>query len=213
MPVLVRIALPSGTIEEFVWNDEQLTDYEWEFDEAPLSVSWDEDDWVLKWVQAVEIDADQDGWPDWIDGCPEVPNPAQEDLNGNGVQDACESGLDFDGDGTLNEDDCAPADGAVWSQPAGETLLFVTRSADAVLLGFEHPPALGQREYAATVARGDLMEARELGGPSNAFCIGESPAGDGFVDDIPGERIYYLTRPVNGCTADPGAPGSADPCR
>ena len=30
---------------------------------------------------------------------------------------------------------------------------------------------------------------------------------------LTGEAIYYLARPVNGCTADPAAPGSPDPCR
>ena len=50
------------------------------------------------------MDGDDDGWPDWVDGCPEVPNPEQEDLNGNAIQDACEPGLDYDSDGVLNED-------------------------------------------------------------------------------------------------------------
>ena len=47
----------------------------------------------------VSIDADGDGWPDWLDGCPTVPNPLQEDLDGVGGQDACQAGIDYDRDG------------------------------------------------------------------------------------------------------------------
>lgn len=36
------------------------------------------------------MDADEDGVPDSLDNCPAVPNPAQEDANGDGVGDACE---------------------------------------------------------------------------------------------------------------------------
>ena len=41
-------------------------------------------------------DVDEDGVPDAVDNCAEVPNPGQEDFNANGVGDACE---DSDQDG------------------------------------------------------------------------------------------------------------------
>src|SRR2546426_5662364 len=35
-------------------------------------------------------DSDGDGIPDAADNCPEVPNPDQSDLDGNGVGDVCD---------------------------------------------------------------------------------------------------------------------------
>lgn len=50
-------------------------------------------------------DTDSDGVPDAMDKCPSIADPKQEDLDGNGIGDACE---DFDHDGIINTKDNCP---------------------------------------------------------------------------------------------------------
>ncbi len=55
------------------------------------------------------VDSDGDGVCDDVDNCPAVPNPGQEDSNGNGIGDACEriARCDVDGDGDIDRLDTA----------------------------------------------------------------------------------------------------------
>jgi hypothetical protein len=69
-----------------------LKEWRW-WDTSPLSVS--------------NIDSDSDGVPDESDNCPQVANPGQADLNGDGWGDACS---DIDGDLITDDKDPWPLD-------------------------------------------------------------------------------------------------------
>jgi hypothetical protein len=66
----------------------------------------DQDDGCAQVPTPGQVDGDRDGRPDACDNCRFAQNPQQTDFNGNGLGDACE---DADGDGVLDEADCAPA--------------------------------------------------------------------------------------------------------
>lgn len=57
----------------------------------------------------VAVDRDRDGIFNFVDNCPTVNNPNQEDVDSSGVGDACELTSDSDGDGIINADDNCPA--------------------------------------------------------------------------------------------------------
>jgi hypothetical protein len=54
----------------------------------------------------VGLDSDGDGINDACDNCPQVPNPGQEDLDGDWEGDVCDA--DMDGDGVPNASDNCP---------------------------------------------------------------------------------------------------------
>jgi len=215
MPVLVRIVSPSGTVDQIVSNDLALTDYTWPLAEAPTSVTWDPDGWVLKRLTPVSIDRDGDGWADWLDGCPDVPNPKQEDADGNGVQDACQVNLDFDGDGILNQNDCAPADKGVWTVPTAVTLLLAHKdAAGKPALDFVNPPpAAGERAYASDLVNGSLDLLLSTGTIADAACLALGFAGT-YVDAAPGAgNVYYQAFPWNGCAPKDAGGKPLSACR
>jgi hypothetical protein len=62
-------------------------------------------------ADCVEPDTDKDAVFDYEDNCPLVPNPKQENSDGDSLGDACDG--DLDGDGVEGEADCDPLDPTV----------------------------------------------------------------------------------------------------
>ncbi len=216
MPVVLRMRFPSGaTRDELVQCDQAQHDWQFTAAEAPEAVTWDPDGWVLKTVGPLDIDRDRDGWPDWLDDCPDVPDPAQADDDGNGLGDACQPGTDFDGDGTPNERDCAPADAQVWSDPAGDTLLMLAKlPPDITRFTASGPDPAAQRAYVHDLQHGTLDDLRQQRTTAAGACEVAAIAApwDDSVRPVPGGD-WYLAWPWNGC--GDRAPGGTwlSPCR
>jgi hypothetical protein len=75
-------------------------------------------------------DVDGDGIAQLPDNCPLVYNPDQLDNDGDLRGDACAD--DWDGDGQVDADDCAPANGSAGT-PGPVEDLWVTGGAETVL--------------------------------------------------------------------------------
>jgi len=217
MPLHLRLHADSGVASDRVFfvSSETKDLTAWTEDRI-VSVELDPLGWVLKErVESAEIDLDDDGWPDWLDDCPEVADPEQGDENDNGLADACEPGLDFDGDGRPNEDDCAPADGEAWAPPLRDTVLRVTHDGPGLVrLAFDHPPAEGQRPYRVDLAIGSLTSLRRDGSMASASCLETALEGEGYESllSFGGLGTYWVAVPRNGCPEEPGPSTRSNPC-
>jgi aminopeptidase N len=202
MPVDVRLTFADQTTrDEIVWADQSQQDFAFSSAQAPVGVSWDPDGWVLKAVTPVDIDQDDDGFADWLDSCPTVPDPLQVDANGNGIGDACEPGLDFDGDGVVNELDCAPADPQAFTPPPDDALVFVHRRGADFVFTFALPPPAGQHAPAADITHGllaDLLASRSMAG---ATCAAPAVATPEWIDAAQPSAggDWYVVHAWNGC--------------
>lgn len=221
MPVALRVDLSTG--ERLSLNvDSRERQQSWLFrlPSRPTVVVWDPDGWILKSTQVVDVDADGDGWADPFDSCPLVPNPDQMDANGNGLGDACEPGLDFDGDGILNEEDCAPADPWAWShaRDLAPIDVFVAKQADglAVWHGDVQPLSGFERPHVIDVALGRLDRLQANDSFRDASCVEMDRQGIGQLvipwAEIPGAH-YVVMLPYNGCGPVDASGRLDNPCR
>ncbi|RAL21835.1 hypothetical protein DL240_12595 [Lujinxingia litoralis] len=83
-------------------------------DDAPSQIEVRELYWDC-FPQANTIDTDTDGVGDLLDNCPDVANPAQDDLDGDGNGDACD--IDKDGDQITNDADRLTIPGENGAEP------------------------------------------------------------------------------------------------
>jgi hypothetical protein len=227
MPALVRISLADGgRYERVVMVEGPEADFRFDVPGAgPVRLTFDEDGWILKRLATIDIDRDDDGWPDWMDGCPDVPNPRQEDLDAEGGQDACQAGIDFDGDERLNEVDCAPADVQAWALPEGQASLRVSKTpAPAAVLEMQLPAErVGERPYVADIGWGSLKDLRcsdPAGDPTcvrgydRLACRIRGHAMATLTDPAPTRPggTYWLVFTANACGGAPTPEGASDPC-
>lgn len=159
-------------------------------------------------------DADADGVNDGSDGCPCLPDPGQEDADGDGRGDRCDD--DDDGDGVNDTLDCAPLAPGLWEPPApvGDTLAAAPEGATGLRWDRE------RGGFTSNVYRGTL----EAAGPraQNAVCFEAEVPQTAVADPEtppPGSAFYYLVAGRNACGESAagrdhaGAPWSpATPC-
>lgn len=162
----------------------------------------------------VSLDSDLDGLADAADLCPFAPDPAQPDLDGDGVGDACDP--DLDGDCAGNPSDCAPTDGSAFA--AATEASGLTAAADRATWTWTALDAGSGTVY--DLARGDLGELR-IGSHAAEVCVAAGSATPSGVDPaVPaaGSGFWYLARGRNGCgsgswgTTSGGAPRSVAAC-
>jgi peptidase M1-like protein/thrombospondin type 3 repeat protein len=219
MPIDIRVTWPGGSQTFVVQNSGVAQDIALPpVPAAPTAVDFDPDVWILWTLNFMTLaDADLDGVPDTADNCAQVSNPAQQDLDGDGLGDACDP--DIDGDGRANSSDCAPFDPTTVDPPGEATDLMLSGGASADL-AWTAPPGAGSA-WTTDIIRGGLLQIRLDGGIGGATCLAMAQPAAPYTDaDVPpaGDGFYYHVRGRNACGPGPlgfasnGSPRPAPPC-
>ncbi len=144
---------------------------------------------------AVGIDDDEDGIPNFLDNCPDVANPLQEDSDVDDVGDACDSeGPTPNSNGLGGADDC---NDGVDNDGDGNT--------DGVSDPFDNCHSIANPGQANTDGDqwGDACETADCIAVATVW---PTPIGDEDCDGwISGNENFYGTLPLTACpaTADP----------
>ncbi|HKQ98696.1 MAG TPA: M1 family aminopeptidase, partial [Candidatus Polarisedimenticolia bacterium] len=161
MPIDVRVVTNTTTHNFVVQNSGAAQDIALPpIPLQPTGVSLDPDFWILRTLVAMTLpDADADGVPDTADNCTAVANPAQDNLDGDTLGDACDG--DIDGDGRANASDCAPLDVTAADPPGGEATGVTVGDASASIVWTM--PAGSPATWTSDLVRGGLLQGRADG--------------------------------------------------
>jgi hypothetical protein len=143
-------------------------------------------------------DADNDGFCDLLDNCPDVPNPTQTNQDGDPAGDAC---------------DCAPADGSVYQIPSEATNLQLD-SVIATTLTWDPPASPGGDDYSYDVLRSVSPSNFSLVDPGTV-CLATGTHVEVASDQGPqppvGGTLCYLVRVKNSCGGNLGKSSAGVP--
>jgi hypothetical protein len=189
MPVDLTLVTASGSEVRTVTNNQLDQDFILDTTAPLTNLLLDDQDWILRESKTVITlaDADADGVPDREDNCVSVANPAQLDLDHDGIGDACDP--DIDGDGLANVDDCAPFD-ATQGTPGLVAVLTVGETGGVAHLSW----TAAARADTHDVQRGSLSQ---LGSGSYGSCLASQVSGTTDDDpDLPASNdgFFYLVR-------------------
>ena len=211
MPIDLRVTSAGGSQTFVVQNSAQAQDFALPpVPQPPISVTLDPDLWILKTVTPTTLpDSDSDGVPNSADNCQFLANPAQADLDGDGLGDGCD--LDLDGDGRGNLSDCAPADATAQDPPAVETVGLLMNVDNSMTWT---PVGGAPSTWTYDVVRGSVQQMRIDHSMAGATCYATGLATASFSDPaLPpaADTLYYLVRIRNSCGVGPlgaGSPGA-----
>ena len=159
-------------------------------------------------------DADGDGLPDFIDGCPTVADPSGADLDADAVGDVCDNcpsapnatQVDGDLDGHGDACDCAPGDPTAFALPP--EVSGAAFDPDSATLRWDAQGTPGGPPVAFDVLRGSSVGVPVGSGPES--CVADATVETSFTDPATPpsrQRFWYLVRAANAC--GPGSYGQS----